>query len=158
MSRVFVDTNVLLYAEDQRDRAKRTRARELISELAAAGQLVISTQILQEFFSVATRKLGLSAAIARSLVEDYSKLDVVLLRPEIILAAIDLGRLGSISFWDALVIKCASVAGCSRILTEDMNHGQLVDGVRIENPFAPATRSAEPRARYQRGSRRPARV
>jgi predicted nucleic acid-binding protein len=155
MSRVFVDTNVLLYAEDARDRVKRTRARQLIEDLVTSGDIVLSTQILQELFVAATRKLGVSATVARALVEDYSKLDVVLVRPEIVLAAIDLHRVGAISFWDALVVKCASVAGCSRLLTEDLQHGQLVDGVRIENPFLPAPRSAEPAARYRtRGGRR----
>jgi predicted nucleic acid-binding protein len=114
---------VLLYAEDARVPAKRVRARELVAELAAAGRMVISTQILQELFSAVTRKLGMSAAIARSLVEDYRKLDVVLERPALVLAAIDLHRLGSISFWDALVVKCASVSGCGRLLTEDLHHG-----------------------------------
>jgi len=148
VTRIFVDTNVLLYAEDARDRAKRARARALIEQLVTSGDLVVSTQILQELFVAATRKLGIAAAIARTLVEDYSKLDVVLVRPEIMLAAIDLHRVGAISFWDALVVKCASIAGCSRLLTEDLQHGQVIDGVRIENPFVPATRSAEPRARY----------
>lgn len=148
-TRVFVDTNVLVYAEDAADRTKRTRARQLIEELVTSGDMVISTQILQELFVATTRKLGISATVARALVEDYSKLDVVLVRPDLILTAIDLHRVAAISFWDALVIKCASAAGCGRILTEDLQHGQVIDGVRVENPFLTATRSAEPRARYR---------
>jgi predicted nucleic acid-binding protein len=123
-----------------------------------SGDIVLSTQILQELFVAATRKLGVSATVARALVEDYSKLDVVMVRPEIVLAAIDLHRVGAISFWDALVVKCASVAGCGRLLTEDLQHGQLIDGVRIENPFLPAIRSAEPAARYRTRAGRRARI
>ncbi|MDB4952550.1 MAG: domain nuclease [Myxococcales bacterium] len=152
-SRVFVDTNVLVYAEDATAGVKRSRARSLITELASSGALVLSTQILQELYNVVTRKLGISAIIARSLVEDYSKLDVVLVRPEVILGAIDLNRMHALSLWDALVIKCASVAGCSRVLSEDLQHGQSIDGVRIENPFLSVTGAAKPRARYSTGPR-----
>jgi predicted nucleic acid-binding protein len=96
---------------------------------------VISTQVLQEFFAVATRKLKLTAEVARSYVQTWSRIDVVVIRPEVILGAIDLHRLHALSFWDALVIKSASLAGCGRLLSEDLNHGQVVDGVAIENPF-----------------------
>jgi predicted nucleic acid-binding protein len=158
-SRVFVDTNVLVYAEDAAAGAKRTRARELIEALTISGQLVLSTQVLQELFSTTTRKLGVAAEVARTLVERYSMLDVVVVHPELILDAIDLHRLHTISFWDALVIRSASAAACGVLLSEDLQHGRTIDGVRIENPFLPAIRSAEPRARYKtRTSRRSARV
>ncbi len=133
--RVFVDTNVLLYADDQSAGPKRERALALLSELAAASRLVISTQILQEYFVVATRKLGVPAEMARKKVEALAVLDVVLVRPELILAAVDLHRLHKLSFWDALVVRCAAAAGCARILTEDLQDGAVIDGVRIENPF-----------------------
>src|SRR5512144_1254176 len=90
---------------------------------------------VQELFAAATRKLRIPAERARSHVEKWSKIDVVVIRPEIILGAIDLHRLHSLSFWDALVIKAASVAGCGRLLSADLNHGQAIDGVTIENPF-----------------------
>lgn len=96
---------------------------------------MISTQVLQEFFAAATRKLHIPADQARRHVQNWSKIDVVVIRPEIILGAIDLHRLHSLSFWDALVIKSAGTAGCRRLLSEDLNHGQTIDGVTIENPF-----------------------
>lgn len=133
--RVFLDSNVLLYADDLDAGAKRTLAQKLLHELITESRAVLSTQVLQEYFVNATRKLGVSAAIARKKVELLMQLDVVLIRPELILAAIDLHRLHGLSFWDALVVRAAAAAGCTRLLSEDLSHGQVIDGVRIENPF-----------------------
>jgi predicted nucleic acid-binding protein len=95
-----------------------------------------STQVLQEFYVVATKKLGVDAADARRKVELLARLDVVRIDETLILEAIDLHRLHAPSFRDALVVKAASRSGCARILTEDLQHGRTIDGVRIENPFA----------------------
>ena len=133
--RVFIDTNVLVYADDASAAAKRTRALELLAELTRESRAVVSTQVLQEYFVVATRKLGVSPEMARRKVEALSRLDVVLVRPELVLAAIDLHRLHSISFWDALILRAAAASNCTRVLSEDLQHGQTLDGVRIENPF-----------------------
>lgn len=133
--RVFVDTNVFVYADDEDAGKKRERAREVLAKLIPSGRAVLSTQILQEFFVIATKKLAIPAEQARRRVEVLVQLDVVIVRPELVLGAIDLHRLHTISFWDALVLRCASAAGCTRLLSEDLNHGQTVDGVRIENPF-----------------------
>jgi predicted nucleic acid-binding protein len=96
---------------------------------------VVSLQVLQEYFVNATGKLGLDPVLARQKVETYSRLNVV--EPVIadILAAIDFHRLHRISYWDALVLHCARKAGCRMLLTEDMQHGQEIDGVKIVNPF-----------------------
>jgi predicted nucleic acid-binding protein len=134
--RVFLDTNVILYADDRSAGAKRLRAIELLRDVVGKGVAVLSTQVLQEYFAVATRKLRVPPEVARSKVDALAQLDVVLIRPEIIVAAIDLHRLYALSFWDALIVKCASVAGCTRVFSEDMQHGALVDGVVIVNPFA----------------------
>jgi len=75
---------------------------------------------------------------ARRRVEVYARLDPVIVKPEIILSAIDLQRLGGISFWDALIVRCAAIAGCERLISEDLGHGTVVSGVRIENPFKTA--------------------
>jgi predicted nucleic acid-binding protein len=124
-----------LYADDQDAGDKQLRAQQLLVPLMASGTAVISTQVLQEFFCIASRKLGLASEHVRARVENLARLDVVLLRPEIILSAIDLHRLRPISFWDALIVRAATVAGCCRLLSEDLQHGELIDGVRIENPF-----------------------
>jgi len=133
--RRFLDTNVLLYADDLDAGAKRSRARALLKDAMAAGDSVVSTQVLQEFFVNSTKKLGVDAADARRKVELLATLDVVRIDLAMILAAIDLSRLHSFSFWDALVVRAASVAGCTVLLSEDLQDGRVVDGVRIENPF-----------------------
>lgn len=133
--RVFVDTNIFVYADDLAAKTKRPRAREVLSELIAERRAVVSTQVMQEYFVTAIKKLGMSAERARSRVEVLNRLDVVVIRPEHVLGAIDLHRLHALSFWDALVIKSASAAGCARLLSEDLNDGQVIDGVTIENPF-----------------------
>jgi predicted nucleic acid-binding protein len=135
IERVFLDTNVLLYADDQDAGDKQLRAQRLLVALMASGAAVISTQVLQEFFVIATRKLGLASEHVRARVENLARLDVVLLRPEIIVSAVDLHQLRQISFWDALIVRAAAIAGCGKLLSEDLQHGQSIDGVRIENPF-----------------------
>jgi predicted nucleic acid-binding protein len=133
--RVFVDTNIFVYADDRSAKTKRVRARTVLSELIRTRRAVVSTQIMQEYFVAAIKRLGLSPGRARIRVERLNRLDVVLIRPELILGAIDLCRLHALSFWDALVVRSASAAGCGRLLSEDMQDGQTIDGVKIENPF-----------------------
>lgn len=134
--RVFVDTNILVYADDQDAGEKRDRARAVLSTLIIGARAVVSTQVIQEYFVIATRKLGIAPQRARRRVELFSQLDVVLVRPDVILAAIDLHRLHALSFWDALIVRCASIGGCATVLSEDLSDGATIDGVRIDNPFA----------------------
>lgn len=134
--RVFLDTNVLIYADDLDAGDKRQIARGLLGQHLLEGTASVSTQVLQEFFVVATRKLGVEPARARRKVELLEQLDVVTVSHPMILGAIDLHRLHDISFWDALILKAATVAGCTRLLTEDLQSGRQIDGIRIENPFA----------------------
>lgn len=134
--RVFIDTNVLLYADDLDAGEKREKAQEILYQVYVNGSGVISTQVLQEFFVGATRKLDVPADIARRKVELLARLDVVSIQPSLILEAIDLHRLHSLSFWDALILRAAAASGCQRLLTEDLQSGRTIAGVRIENPFA----------------------
>jgi predicted nucleic acid-binding protein len=134
--RVFLDTNVIVYADDESAGPKCKRAGQLVVDLATSGQAVLSTQVIQEYFAVATRKLGLPADRARQRIEELAQLDVVQINAELILSAIDIHRLHKVSFWDALVIRSAAVGGCTRLLSEDLHTGRTFDGVRIENPFA----------------------
>ena len=131
----FLDTNVLVYAVESGDSQRAGRARDLVAACLRRGDGVVSTQVLQEFFNVATRKMGLDAASARRYVELFATLETVQISTELIFGAIDLHQLRSISFWDALVIRAAREAGCERIWTEDLQDGAILDGVRIENPF-----------------------
>jgi predicted nucleic acid-binding protein len=133
--RRFLDTNVLIYADDLDAGAKRERARGILRQALTTGEGVLSTQVLQEFFVISTTKLGVEPRVARRKVELLAKMDVVRIELDTIFSAIDLHRLHSLSFWDALILKAASTAGCGILWTEDLQHGQVIDGVRIENPF-----------------------
>jgi predicted nucleic acid-binding protein len=134
-ARSFFDTNVLIYADDKAAPAKQRRALELVAEHRRARTGVVSLQVLQEYFVTVTKKLRVDAAIARRKVELLAEFDVA--APELadILAAIDLHRLHSFSFWDALVVRTAKQAGCTVLLTEDMQGMRDINGLRIMNPF-----------------------
>lgn len=134
--RVFLDTNVLLYAHDSRFALKQRAARDAITTHAGRSGAVISTQVLQEFFINATRKLGLSAGDAQTSIGFYSELRIIQVTTELIVAAIELHRLRPISFWDALIVKAAAAGKCTELWTEALNAGELIDGVLIVNPFA----------------------
>lgn len=134
--RTFIDTNVFVYAEDADEPEKRKVAQQLITELTEAGRAVISTQVLMEYIAAGQRHLGLTLAECRQGVLVMSHLDVVMIRSEHILGAVDLASMYSVSHWDALILKTASASGCVRLLTEDMQDGQVIDGVRINNPFS----------------------
>jgi predicted nucleic acid-binding protein len=97
---------------------------------------VISTEVLQEYFNAATRKLGVPAADARRTMEQLARLDVAQVKPALIFEAVDCHRLNGISLWDALIVRAAVGAGCAVLYSEDLGHGQTIDGVRIVNPFA----------------------
>ncbi|MGA9977518.1 MAG: PIN domain-containing protein [Candidatus Sulfotelmatobacter sp.] len=134
-ARSFFDTNVLIYADDKADPAKQQRALDLVAEHRRGRTGVVSLQVLQEYFVTLTRKLRVDARIARRKVELLAEFDVA--TPEVadILAAIDLHRLHGFSFWDALILRAAKQAGCSVLVSEDMQGAQEIDGVRIEDPF-----------------------
>ena len=135
-ARSFFDTNVLVYADDKAAPAKQRRALELIAEHRRAGTGVVSLQVLQEYFVTVTRKLNVDARIARRKVELLAEFDVAAPDVTDILAAIDLHRLHSFSFWDALILRSAKQAGCRILLSEDMQETREVDGVLIVNPFS----------------------
>lgn len=137
----FVDTNVLVYAHDASEPAKQALAQAALGHLWSGRNGALSTQVLQEFYSVATGKLkpAMSPAEAREIVELYSAWPVVLIEPSLILTASKLQEQHQLSFWDALIVEAARVAGAVRLLTEDLNDGQEIQGVRIENPFRAAS-------------------
>lgn len=134
--REFIDTNVLVYAEDARDRRKQTCARELIRRLMRERRGVLSLQILQEFFAVATRKLGMSSQDAKRRVSLYSRFDVVTMTPTDLLASIDLHRIHQLSIWDGLVIRAALNGACTVLHTEDMQAGYMIEDLLLADPFA----------------------
>lgn len=133
----FVDTNVLVYAFDRTDPRKQAIAAEHLERLWTERTGVLSTQILQEFYSVATArmKLAMTPAEAREVAELYAEWPVTVIEPRDILNASGLHERHKLSFWDALVLQAAIVAGADRLLTEDLQDGLEVQGVRVQNPF-----------------------
>ena len=134
---VFVDTNVLLYAHDRTAGRKRAVASELLERLWGTRAGALSTQVLQEFYINATRKLPrpLSASRARAVIDRYATWRVHLIEPEDMTAASELEKRYRQSFWDALVIVSAARIGASTLATEDMQHGRRIAGLRIVDPF-----------------------
>jgi len=113
--------------------AKRHRAIEVVRNLGSG--MVVSTQVLQEFYSVATRKVGLDPLEARGFVHEFCEGNVVPSTPGLICDAIDLSIVTGYTIWDSMILQAAIQSRCARILTEDLQHGQSIKGVRIENPF-----------------------
>jgi predicted nucleic acid-binding protein len=134
--RAFFDTNILIYAADPRDPEKREKARALIGRHRLEDTGCVSTQVLQEYFHAITRKSMATAAVAREQVEDFAAMGLIEIRLPLILAAIDLHLRRGLSLWDALIVKAALAAGCAVVYTEDLQDGDTIEGVRIENPFA----------------------
>ena len=137
MRRSFFDTNVLLYLFDNREPDKKAAAQELIQKEVEADRASLSTQVLQEFYVYATRKLAspLSPAEAGARVRDFSRLPLVQVDLPLILAAIARSQRMSFSLWDAMIVEAALKADAERLLTEDLQHGQVIEDMRVENPF-----------------------
>jgi len=133
--KIFIDTNVLVYAQDSGQLRKRARSRALIEELVHSGDGVISTQVLQEFYVASTRKLGVAPLAAKAVLKTFAAFETVQVSPELIQEAVDCSILNELSFWDALIIAAASAAGCGVLYSEDLNTGQTILGVKVENPF-----------------------
>jgi predicted nucleic acid-binding protein len=133
---LFLDSNVLIYTDDHDAPDKQAVALALVEAGQADRKTCVSTQVLEEYFSAATKKLGVSAEIARGKIELFGQLIVVLITFDDILGAIDLHRLHRIAFWDALLVQSARRAGCTTLLTEDLQDGRSFDGVVVRNPFA----------------------
>ena len=139
--RTFVDTNVLVYAHDRSETLKRPVAQALLEELWTSRTGALSTQILQEFYVVATRKFDppLSRRAAREIVALYGSWPLVEIDLPLILTASQLEEQHRLSFWDALVVEAARRSGATRLVTEDLPDGRRIGGVRIENPFRVAS-------------------
>jgi predicted nucleic acid-binding protein len=133
--RTFLDSNVLLYTDDQANPGKQKRAIQILTELRQLRSGVISLQVLQEYFVIATRKYGVGHDDARQKIELFAAFEVVEPGLGDVFAAIDLHRLRRLSYWDALIVQTAKRAGCPILFSEDMQHGQIIDGIRIVNPF-----------------------
>lgn len=132
----FIDSNVVVYANDSRDGAKQKRALDIIGAAMHAGSGVISTQVLQEYAHIALGKLGQRQEVVLRQLTLLERLHVVPQTPALVRRAVELRGLYGISFWDAAIVAAAESRGCTRILSEDLNAGQFYSSVAVANPFA----------------------
>jgi predicted nucleic acid-binding protein len=137
---VFVDTNILVYAHDSNSSDRQRVAQTVLKELWDNRSGALSTQVLQEFHAVATRKLKppMPKSGARRIVADYSVWCTVDTDPLLIVSASRLEEEHSLAFWDALVIEAALRSGATWLLSEDLQDGRRFANLTIRNPFAAA--------------------
>jgi predicted nucleic acid-binding protein len=135
--KVFVDTNILVYAHDPAAGLKSVRARSVLEQLWNSKQGVLSTQVLQEFTVTIRKHTGAPASIAeaRKYLESYLRWEIVVNSPSSVLRALELEERYQISFWDALILQAAEASGASILYSEDLSAGQAYDFVRVVNPL-----------------------
>ncbi|MBW2432502.1 MAG: PIN domain-containing protein [Deltaproteobacteria bacterium] len=135
--KIFVDTNIFIYAHDIDSGPKHDIAASIIETLWKNKAGIISTQVLQEFYVNVTRKIKmrLTRTQARGVIENYLVWHLELNGPDTILLASEIEERHHLSFWDAMILAAARNAEAEKILTEDLNPGQIVEGILIENPF-----------------------
>jgi predicted nucleic acid-binding protein len=135
--RIFVDTNILVYGHDVDAGRKHEIAQGLLFDLWNSRTGVLSVQVLQEFYVTVTRKLmhSLSDKETRNIIRNYLNWHIEINDPSSVLKASRIEQNYKVSFWDALIVAAASRANVSKILTEDLKSGQVIEGILIENPF-----------------------
>jgi predicted nucleic acid-binding protein len=138
--RQFVDTNVLLYAHDTSAGEKRRVAGALLARLWDTAEACASIQVLQEFYVTATRKANLRIPVdeATRIVQELTHWTIFVPGAADVLASIELHQRLNISFWDAMILRGAAQLDCDVVWSEDLNSGQVYDGVRVANPFTEA--------------------
>lgn len=136
-SNVFVDTNVLLYSEDGRDRRKQAQAIAWLDALWSRQSGRLSTQVLNEFYANVTRKIAppMPAGDARAEVRRYQRWQPWQMDHATVEVAWSVESRFRVNYWDALIIAAAQQQGCSLLLSEDLQHEQHFDGVQVLNPF-----------------------
>jgi predicted nucleic acid-binding protein len=135
--KTFIDTNVLVYAHDTDAGARQATAKALLTGLWDNRSGSLSTQVLQEFYAVVTRKFQppMPRAKARAIVAAYGEWRDIATEPQLIVAASRLEEDHTLSFWDALIVQAAIHAGADRLVSEDLQHGRRFGTLTIENPF-----------------------
>ena len=131
----FIDTNVFVYAADSKNPAKRTIARSLITAAVSSGGCRISVQVLNEFASVAARKLGLTVDEIKAYLELFRALPVLPIAADVTEKGLDVMNRYGLQFYDSLLLVSASECGCDEFISEDLNDGQVYCGMKAANPF-----------------------
>jgi len=134
-TKVFLDTNILAYIFDFRDIAKKAKAKELFSQLVIENNCMISTQVLQELFNVVTKKLKYSKEDAQKIIMSLMNLDIHQVSTLDIQVAMKISSESQFTIYDSLIIAAAKAESCKIVYSEDLNAGQVVEGVKIVNPF-----------------------
>jgi len=132
----FLDTNLIVYANDSRDERKQSVALDLIGQHLQEGTGVISSQVLQEYASVAVTKLHQHVAVVTHQLHLLETFRVVLVDASLVRRTLEIHQLYQLSFWDAQIVAAAEKSGCDTLLSEDLNPGQFYAGVKCMNPFA----------------------
>ena len=135
--KAFFDTNVLLYIYGGDDEAKRTRATALFAEYTQSVNILLSTQVVQEFYAAGSRKLNMPRSQLRELALAFLDLPIIVVSSVHITRAMEHEQRYQISFWDALIVAAAEAGGAELLYTEDLNHGQKYGTVLVRNPFLP---------------------
>jgi predicted nucleic acid-binding protein len=140
---VFVDTNVLVYARDASEPEKQPQAAAWIEHLWRTRTARLSFQVLHEYYAATTRKLkpGLTPEQARADVRDLLAWRPVPAGTELLEAGWSVEDRFGLSCWDALIVAAARIAGCEYLLTEDLQHGAELEGLRVVSPFRTAAGS-----------------
>jgi len=135
--KIFVDTNILIYAYDISAGVKHVTAVRILSELWESGRGVLSTQVLQEFFVSVTRKIPnpINEQHAINIVRDFLRWEIVVNDGDSILEAASLVSRYRFSFWDCPIIQAALKSGCNILLSEDLSDSQVIESLQIRNPF-----------------------
>lgn len=132
----FFDTSILIYAVDDEETERFGLAGELVETHLVDGDGMISVQVLREFYSAAKKlRRPLTDEQAREMVEYFSTFRTLPEDARMVLGAVRRSQELMLSFWDALIVEAALKAGADRLLTEEMQHGQIIEGMRVENPF-----------------------
>ena len=134
----FLDTNILVYANDGTDAKKQATAVRLVADGIRNGQAVVSTQVLSEFWVAVTQKIQvtLDSEKAEKEIDRFKAMRIVGIENDTVRAAIHLQKRFRISYWDSLIICAAAIAGCRFVYSEDLSPGQSFNGLSIVNPFA----------------------
>jgi predicted nucleic acid-binding protein len=137
-AKMFVDTNILVYAYDLSAGNKHEKAKEIVKDLWRTGEGLISTQVAQEFFVTVTRKIAkpLGLGQAREIVKDLLQWKTVTVDGSLIVDAINIQEKYLYAFWDSLIIASAIEGGAGTIISEDLSDNQRIKNVTIQNPFA----------------------
>ncbi|UTC74492.1 PIN domain-containing protein [Treponema sp. OMZ 792] len=135
VNKIFIDTNILVYALDNRDNDKMNKARNILRKVIYENKPVISAQVINEFYVAATKKLSIDKNLIKTIVHNFKNMEIIASDLQLTENAIKISIESQISFWDSLIIAAAEKANCKLIISEDLNSGQKYQDISLINPF-----------------------